>query len=84
MAVSLEKSIPRINMGGFGDFYLTGEEGETDADTQSKFVFLAGAQRKSITNIRVYKEYGLDHGLVDTNFDELNRESNMQMVRKLR
>ena len=84
MAVALDKEIPRVNMGSFGDFYLTGEKGETDAEAQAKFVFLAGAQHKSITNIRVYKEYGLDHGLVDPDFDSLNRESRIEMLKKLR
>jgi hypothetical protein len=83
-AVSLDKAIPRFNMGSFGDFYLTGEGCETDSDAQAKFVFLAGAQHKTIINIRVYKEYGLDNDLVDSNFKPHNQESKVKMLKKLR
>ena len=83
-AISLDKAIPRANMGSFGDFNIKGVNEETDRDALAKFLFLSGAQRKTITNIRVYREYELDHALVVTDFDTVDEESKAKLFQELR
>jgi hypothetical protein len=83
-AISLDKAIPRSNMGSFGDFNVKGVDEETDGDALAKFLFLSGAQRKSITNIRVYREYELDHALVTTDFDAVDEEAKVKLFQELR
>ncbi len=83
-AISLNKSIPEINMGAFGNFHIQPEDGEEEGQAHSKFVFLAGVQSKSIGNIRVYLEYELDHDLQNLDFGSLSDESKKELLKKLR
>jgi hypothetical protein len=83
-AISREKAIPRSNIGSFGVFNIKGVNEETDRNALAKFLFLSEAQHKSIANIRVYREYDLDHDLVSTDFSAVDEETKQKLFQELR
>ena len=52
-------------MGSFGDFYLTGGDGEVDAEADDRFRVLDSAATQAITNLRVYLDHGVDNPLIN-------------------
>ena len=83
-AIEHDKAIPRGGMGSLSDVYLDPKPGEDPAKTQSSFLYLLGAQHKSIARIRVYRTYDLDHPLIDLNLDNLDAATRVSLLQKLR